>query len=278
MSSRVWVPPVRSGGSGKVRDKFCGVEASPERPQDGRGVGVGPEDFLEEEGSTRRPEEGGAGQAMMGPRRGRWAASLGLGDCTGRGGEGSGSPEVVVSVLLGVGGQRGPWGEKPQRVLCSQQELVLSPAALQPWLPTLTGYGHWELGGTKRWGHLSPSGCGWGREGRTKRWGDAGGWPCQPDVGWAEGRSRGAWARVSPGQALDESLMSWCPGAAGAGCAGRRKRRGLIKGGSQKPPGLPLPAFGAAGLVLGRGWAGSCSRRPGVCGPAWMAPGTPCDP
>ena len=89
--------------------------------------------------------------------------------------------------------------------------------------------------------------------------------------------SPGHWARVSPGRALDESLMTWGPGAAGLGCAGRRKRRGLIKGGSQKPPGLPLPAFRAAGLVPGRGWAGGCSRRLWVCGPAWMAPGTPCD-
>lgn len=129
MSSRVWVPPVRSGGSGKVRDKFCGVEASPERPQDGRGVGVGPEDFLEEEGSTLRPEEGGAGQAMMGPRRGRWAASLGLGDCTGRGGEGSGSPEVVVSVLLGVGGQRGPWEGASHRGCCAHSRSLCSA----PW-------------------------------------------------------------------------------------------------------------------------------------------------
>lgn len=189
MSDRVWVP-VAGGGSGgpvKVRDKFCGVEASPGRPQDRRGVGVGPEDFLEEEGSTQT-------------RRGRWAANLGLGDCTGRGGENWGSPEVVVLVLLGVGGQQGPregasgW---PQRVLCSEQELVVSPVGPAALAAHLTGYRHWELGGTKRWGHLSPSGCGWGREGRIKRWGDASGWPrdggsewpCQPGVGWAEGRS-----------------------------------------------------------------------------------------
>ena len=53
MSGRVWVPAAGvSGGPVKVRDKFCGVEASPGRPQDRRGVGVGPEDFLEEEEST----------------------------------------------------------------------------------------------------------------------------------------------------------------------------------------------------------------------------------
>lgn len=124
-------PLVRSAGPGKVRDKFCGVEASLGRPQDGRGVGVGPEDFLEEEGSTVRPEEGGAGQAMTGPGGGRWAARLGLGDCTRRDGESSGSPEVVVSALLGVGGSRARGGSKPQEV----------GPALWPWLPTLLAMG-----------------------------------------------------------------------------------------------------------------------------------------
>lgn len=135
---------MRSGGPGKVRDKFCEVEASPGRPQDGRGVGVGPEDFLEEEGSTLRPEEGGAGQAMMGPGGGRWAASLGLGDCTRRGGESSGSLEVVVSALLGVGGSRAPGGGKPQRV----------GPALRPWLPTLLAMGTGN-GGAQRDGGTS---------------------------------------------------------------------------------------------------------------------------
>ena len=119
---------------------------------------------------------------MTGPGGGRWAARLGLGDCTRRDGESSGSPEVVVSALLGVGGSRARGGSKPQEV----------GPTLWPWLPTLLVMGTGNGGGSKRWGHLSPSGCGWGREGWTKRWGDAGGWPCQPDVGWAEGRSRGA--------------------------------------------------------------------------------------
>lgn len=96
---------------------------------------------------------------MRGPRGGRWAASLGLGDCTGRGGESSGSPEVVVLVLLGVGGQQGPWeGASHKGWLVATKGLVLRAGArAQPRGPCpaalaahLTGYGHWELGGTKR--------------------------------------------------------------------------------------------------------------------------------
>lgn len=139
-----------SGGPVKVRDEFCGVGASPGRPQDGRGVGVGPEDFPEEEGPHRPEEEGGL------PTWG-WGTAPG---------------ELVLVVLLGAGGQQGL-----REGASLRPKLMVSPmgpAALAAHLP---GYRHWERGGTKRWGHLSPSGCGWGREGQTKRWGDAGGWP-----------------------------------------------------------------------------------------------------
>ena len=161
------------------------------------------------------------------------------------------------------------------------RSLWSAPWALQPWLPTLlaTGTGNW---GAQRGGGTSALLVvdGGGRDGLIDGEMPEGG----PGTGAQSGpasqvwaglragvhvcRSRGAWAGVSPGRALDESLMTWGPGAAGLGCAGRRKRRGLIKGGSQKPPGLPLPAFRAAGLVPGRGWAGGCSRRLWVCGPA----------
>ena len=166
-----------------------------------------------------------------------------------------------------------------------------APWALQPWLPTLLAIGTGN-GGAQRGGGTSAllAVDGGGRDrlkGGEMPVGGSGtgaqsGPASQARAGLRAGvhvcRSRGAWAWVSPGQALDESLMTWCPCAAGPGCVGHRKRRGLIKGGSQKPLGLPLPALGAAGLLLGRGWAGGCSRRLWVCGPAWTAPGTPCDP
>lgn len=126
MSSRVWVPMWGSGGPVKVRDKSLWSEASPGRPQDGRGVGLVQKTSWEEEGVHTET------------RGGRWAANLGWG--------GTAPGELAVVVL--------PWGLGDSRAC--RREQACGQARGQPRGPCSPGCPpYWPgtgNGGTKRWG------------------------------------------------------------------------------------------------------------------------------
>ena len=85
-------------------------------------------------------------------------------------------------------------------------------------------------------------------------------------------RRQGVWARVSPGWALGESLLTWCPGATGPRPRWPQEASWADKGWESEAAGPPISCSLSS---RARCWAeaGQVSTHagPGVCGLAWMA-------
>lgn len=162
---------------------------------------------------------------------------------------GSGSPEVSLLCSLPRGGQQS-WWEGRKRVAMEW--------APQPWLPTCW---LWALGtgGLQTGGAASALLVRMGRCWRVEDGGGFGGRPRAALPARCGGRDSKGTGGCGPGCPQARLPVSHCrPGVRrhrGPGHVGHRKPRGLIKGGSQKPPGLPLPAAQAAGLGAGQGWS-----------------------